>query len=158
MPGFDALYKQTVTLFNRVDVNGVTYWYPSVIAGVHLIIDRAIIISTYGEQATDNARLHIQYEPSEDGAVVTLADGSKRTYMTPKTFRASGDPDENITFSFGDNFDFIMEGMYSEPGPINDEAYKSGFFNYMNKNFDNVFAISSVSKFNLIPHFEIAAK
>ena len=233
MPGFDALYKQTVTLFNRKDVGGVTYWYVSVLSGVHLIIDRGIIISTYGEQATDNAKLHIQYSPTGDGGLITLANGTKKSYLKPKVFRATGNPDSNITFAFGDNFDFIMDGVFTEEtltatvksdanvtasvsdqrwkksrfgktgtyvfvyngsgwtyggvainlanigvtvtgtpnvndtitvkyvssdGPICDNDYKSGFFNYMNKTYDNVFAITTVSKFNLIPHFEIAAK
>jgi hypothetical protein len=158
MPGFDAIYKQTVTLFNRKDVDGVTFWYVSVLAGVHLKIDRAIMISTYGEQASDNAMLHIQYTPNGRDAVVKLADGSSRIYLPPKAFRSFGDPMENITFAFGDNFDFIIAGEHDLFGPINDEEYKSGFFNYMNKTYDNVFAITNCSKFNLIPHFEITAR
>ena len=153
MPGFDAIYKQTVTVFNRKDVDGVTYWYPTVLSGVHLVIDQSIIISTYGEQAQDNAMLHVMYKKVGKDAVI----GGK-TYMTPKAFRASGDPSENITFSYGDNFDFIMSGAYSGTGPINDTEYKHGFFNYMNKTYDEVFAITRVAKFNLIPHFEITAR
>ena len=157
MPGFDALYKQTVTLFNRKQMSGATYWYVSVLDGVHLIIDRAAIISTYGEQATDNAKLHIRYSPSGEDAVVQTRDGGK-VYLKPKAFRAADDVSENITFGFGNEFDFIMAGVYPDEGPICDDDYKSGFFNHMNKTYDDVFAISSVSKFNLIPHFEIAAK
>ena len=232
MPGFDALYKQTVTLFNRKEVGDETFWHVSVLDGVHLIIDRAAIISTYGEQATDNAKLHIRYTPSKSGAVVATRGGA-RTVLKPKEFRAYGNPSTNITFAFGNEFDFIMAGVFDEyilhcsveskqqvsatiddavwrssplsvtgdyefsydgngwtyggvsvnlssygitvtgepaendtinvvyvspEGPIPDDEYRSGFFNYMNKEHDDVFAISSVSKFNLIPHFEIAAK
>ena len=157
MPGFDAIYKQVVTVFNRVEEYGATIWHPSVIHGVHLIIDRSIIVSTYGEQASDNAKLHIRYTPSSEGAVV-LTDGGGKIYLPPKEFRAMGSPDSNITFAFGDNFDFIMEGIYGELMPIADDDYKSGFFNYMNKTYDNVFAITNCSKFNLIPHFEIVAR
>lgn len=228
MPGFDALYKQTITLFNRKRENGALMWYPFVISGVHLIMDKSIIISTYGEQSQDNARVHIQYVPSGDSAVV----GEKK-YLLPKVWEKSGNPALNFTLGFGDNFDFIMEGVYSEDSltcevkassqitasvdedqfkaaisrttgtyefvygeeswmylsvdvnierygitvdgtpesgdkiilqyvsadePIADDNYKNGFYNYMNKSYDNVFAISTVSKFNLIPHFEIGAK
>ena len=73
-------------------------------------------------------------------------------------FRSEGNPNENITFAFGNDFDFIYEGVYTWVGPIIDDAYKSGFYNYMNKAYDNVFAISSCSKYNLIPHFEITAR
>lgn len=151
--GFEAIYKQTVTVFNRVDEDGTIMWYPTVIENVHLIIDRAIIISTYGEQSSDNAKLHIKYEPSEDGDIV-----AGKVYMTPKMFRNSGEPSNNITFAFGDKFDFIMSGAFEEEGPFKDDDYKGGFFNYMNKTYDEVFAISNVSKFNLIPHFEILAR
>lgn len=151
--GFESLYKQTVTVFNRVETAETTLWYPTVIENVHLIIDRAIIISTYGEQAQDNAKLHIRYVPSGDDAIV-----AGKTYMTPKVFRKQGNPSSDITFAFGDRFDFIMAGAYGESGPFDDDDFKGGFFNYMNKTYDEVFAITNVSKFNLIPHFEITAK
>lgn len=225
--GFEAIYKQTVTVFNRVFSGNKIFWYPTVIERVHLVIDRSIMISTYGEQASDNAMLHIQYQPSGDGGIV----GGKR-YLTPKVYRNIGNPNSDITFAFGDDFDFIMSGVYSEDtikssvksesitatvskdkwgksrlgetgtyelvytangwtyqgssvnltnlgvtvtgtpavndkiivkyttkdGPIDDDDYKSGFFNYMNKTHDEVFAITNVSKFNLLPHFEITAR
>lgn len=152
MPSFDAIYKQTVTLFNRVDYDGTVLWYPTVLENVHLVVDRSIIISTYGEQAQDNAKLHIRYAPSSGGPVI----GSK-VYMQPKEFQRIGVPGKNITFAFGDEFDFFIEGLY-DTDPINDDDYPKGFFNYMNKTYDNVFSITNVSKFNLIPHFEITAR
>lgn len=157
MPGFDAIYRQIVTVFNRKEEYGETIWHPSVIYGVHLIIDRSIIVSTYGEQASDNAKLHIRYTPSSEGAKI-LTGAGRKIYLPPKEFAAMGNPAENITFAFGDNFDFIFDGEYSELVPIADDDYKSGFFNYMNKTYDNVFAITNCSKFNLIPHFEIVAR
>ena len=157
MPGFEAIYKQTVTVFNRKNVDGVTYWYPNVIQNVHLVIDRSIVIATYGEEAKDNALLHIRYTPYGEDARILVGGGFK-TYMKPKEFRSSGDVDENITFGFGDEFDFIMEGDHGDIGVVNDEEYNNGFFNYMNKAYDNVFAISQAAKFNLIPHFEITER
>ena len=231
MPGFEALYKQTVTVFNRKIVGEKTYWYPVIIPNVHLIVDRSIIISTYGEQAQDNAKLHIRYTPNGNGAIVAVSGGT-RSYMQPKVFRASGVQGMNITFAFGDDFDFILSGEYSEEilratassenfsvsinsvdwkksvlaetgnyiftyngsvwtyggvevslasygltvsgtvvgndkivvkyvsadGPIDDDDYPKGFFNHMNKAYDDVFAITNVAKFNLIPHFEIVAR
>lgn len=151
--GFEALYKQTVTLFNRVQEGESVVWYPTILKNVHLIIDRSIIISTYGEQSSDNAKLHVRYSVTGDGAVV-----NGKVYMPPKEFRAHGNPSENITFAFGDEFDFFMAGEYPDTFPVNDDSYRNGFFNYMNKTYDEVFAISNVSKFNLIPHFEIVAR
>ena len=153
MAGFDAIYKQTATLFNRVLRDGEIYWYPTVLEGVHLIIDRSILIATYGEHCSDNARLHVRYLPDGSDAMV----GEKK-YLPPKEFMRSGDPDEDLTFAFGDDFDFIMEGEFGSTVPVPDADYRSGFFNHMNRTYDNVFAITSVAKFNLIPHFEIGAR
>ena len=63
MPGFDTLYKDTVTIFNRVrDAYGEdVLWYPTVIEGVHLIIDKSSSWTSQGEKSSDNARLHIRY-------------------------------------------------------------------------------------------------
>lgn len=45
---------------------------------------------------------------------------------------------------------------------IADEDYQSrrdgGFYDYMNKNHDNVFLITNVGTYTLIPHFEIGGK
>lgn len=148
--GFEALYKQTVTLFNRVYEGDNLVWYPTVLHDVHLIVDRSIIISTYGEQSADNAKLHVRYTGD---AVI-----EGKTWMPPKQFRREGSPDANITFAFGDDFDFFVAGEYGNLSPVNDDNYRNGFFNYMNKTYDEVFAISNVSKFNLLPHFEIVAR
>jgi|GEM_PF-4534106 len=67
-----------------------------------------------------------------------------------------------LTFSFGENddFDFFIEGVFGEfDFPISDQNFeRRGFYNYMNAEYDNVFVISSVSKHDLIPHFEITAR
>ncbi len=156
--GFEKIYTQTITLFNRKEENGEVVWYPTVIDGVHLTMDRSIIISTYGEQATDNAMLNIRYSKSGSGPLITVRGGMSKVYKNPKEFRVSGDPAVEISFQMGDEFDFVMEGVYEDGGPISDEDYRNGFFNYMNRNYDNVFAISKVSRYDLIPHFGIAAR
>lgn len=58
-----------------------------------------------------------------------------------------------ITFHDGDLFDFFWEGEWTET--VNDEDYPNGFFDYMKKNHDMVFAITSVARYSVIPHFEI---
>ena len=174
MAGFDSLYKQTVTLFNRailgrsakvgqflvgVDIvgrasaEGDLYWVPTLLTNVHLIVDRSIIVSTYGEQSSDNARLHVRYLPSGGFAYVQ---GIK--YYQPKEWKRLYTTEGAISFKFGDDFDFFVEGDLTDLGFVKDDDYRDGFYNYANKHYDNCFAITSVSKFNLIPHFEIGAK
>ena len=72
MPGFDALYKQTITLFNRVkgQYGEEVLWYPTVIDKVHLIVDKSHSWNSYGGNASDNARLHIRYTLSRDDALI----------------------------------------------------------------------------------------
>lgn len=158
MAGFDALYKQTVTLFNRVTKpDGEILWYPRVLTGVHLITDHSASWNSYGGQQGDNVRLHVRYTQKPNGA----ASVAGRTYVNRKEWKALKSFDSYITFGYGDNddFDFFMEGKFSPLTAIKDSTYsRSGFYNYMNRNYENVFAITSVSKYNLIPHFEIMAR
>ena len=157
MPNFDALYKQTVTLFNRVKdkISGDSIWYPTVLHGVHLVVDKSSTWGMQGGRETDDVRLHVRYGIGEDGIVI-----GEKPWYEPKAWRKLIEPEKAITFAFGDDdFDFFMEGEFNElPAPISDDSFKKGFYNYMNANYDNVFAITSVSKYNLIPHFEIMAR
>ena len=158
MAGFDVLYKQTVTLFNRVErPGGDIIWYPRVLTGVHLVTDHSSSWNTYGGQQGDNVRLHVRYTQSADGRALI----GGLTYVNRKEWRSLKSIDRYITFGYGDNndFDFFMEGKFSPITVISDSDYsRNGFYNYMNKNYENVFAITSVSKYNLIPHFEIMAR
>lgn len=160
MAGFDAIYKQTVTLFNRVAIahdDGEYLWYPTVLTGVHLITDESASWNNNGGMKNDNVRLHVRYLQSGDDVLVA---GKK--YYTPKDYRRLLAPEEAITFQFGSkDFDFFIEGELEEefPVPISDKTFtRHGFMDYMNARYDHVFAITSVSKYNLIPHFEIMAR
>ncbi len=161
MPGLDVLYKQTVTIFNRVkNLSGEdVLWYPTIIKGVHLIIDRAAVWDMQGGRASDNARLHIRYAPKNGKVFV----GDKE-WLEPKEWRKKPDRETAITFGYGndDDFDFFIAGAFDSQlfaTPISDALFeRRGFYNYMNANYDNVFAITGVSKKNLIPHFEITGR
>lgn len=187
MASFDDIYKQTITLFNRVKIQDSddSMWIPTVIEGVHLITTSASAWNTRGERETDDVRLHIRYSSTGNDVLISCkgADGGivQKKWYEPKAWRklaklidstavagveVAGETDvvhgNLITFAFGDTeaFDFFMEGAYENVGePILDSDYeRRGFYNYMNANYDNVFAITSVAKYNLIPHFEIMAR
>lgn len=161
MPGFDAIYKQTVTLFNRVQMfehgnEDQCVWFPTVLKGVHLIVDQSSRWDTQGGATSDNVRLHVRYV-IQDGQIMV----GDKPYYPPKVWRQLAMPETCLTFNYGSqtDFDFFVEGEYDEFNlPVADEQYDKGFYNYMNKKCDNVFAITSVSKYNLIPHFEIMAR
>jgi len=159
MSGFDALYRQTVTLFNRVKdtASDDALWYPTVLKNVHLVVDKSFAWDMNGGHVQDNVRLHVRYVM--DGGEIMVAG---KPWYEPKAYRKLVRPEDCLTFAYGDadTFDFFMEGIFNEyPAPISDFQYsKKGFYNYMNANYDNVFAIASVSKYNIIPHFEIMGR
>lgn len=159
MDSFDPLYINTVTLFNRVKgkYGEEELWYPTILEGVHLITDKSSSWNNYGGQATDNARLHVRYKVQNGNVIV-----AGKPWYEPKAWRRLANPEEAITFRFGNNddFDFFVAGALTEfDGPVSDSLYeRGGFYNHMNGYYDNVFVISSVSKYDLIRHFEITAR
>lgn len=148
------MYQDTITLFNRKKSNtaGDT-WYPTVIKGVNLNIDRAAILAKYGASSQDNAALHIQYQ--QENGEITIACDSETTkpWMSPKEWDETED-----SLTFNPNGDFFWQGQWTG-GIVSDADYgPDGFYSYMNRVHDYVFAISSVAKYSVIPHFEIMGK
>ncbi len=170
MSAIDAIYSQTVTMFNRFPAkNGESpIWLPTIIDGVHLIVSKSSVWSGQGEKSSDDVKLNIRYMPHGSDVLIPckVAPGGTETvykkWYEPKAWRKNPNPSDSITFSFGnsDDFDFFIEGVFDElTAPISDESFGcKGFYGYMNSMYDNVFVISSVSKYNLIPHFEITAR
>ena len=158
MAGFEALYKQTVTLFNRIKgADGETLWYPTILRGVHLIDSHSSTWNNQGEDSADNAELRVLFKV-QNGRIMVAG----KPYFEPKRYRLLAEPQKAITFSFGhnDDFDFFVEGALDEfKGSISDEASdRHGFYNWMNKKYDGVYAISAAAKYNLLPHFVITAR
>ena len=152
------MFTDTITVFNyyKDSLKNVT-WYPTVIHGVNLLIDKAAIVAKYGAESKDNALLNIHYQ-TVDGQI--MVDG--KPYLPPKEWeRQTNDKlADSITFAGGTDFDFFMLGEYPTTEPILDDYdnYRNGFFEEMKKQYDYVFAITSVAKYTVIPHFEITGK
>ena len=150
------MFTDTITVFNyyKDSLKNVT-WYPTVIHGVNLLIDKAAIVAKYGAESKDNALLNIHYQ-TVDGQI--MVDG--KLYLPPKEWeRQTNDKlPETITFASGTGFDFFILGEYPEIKPILDEEYRNGFFEEVKKEYDFVFAITSVGMYSVIPHFEITGK
>ena len=148
------MYDKTVTVFNKYeDQTGEIYWYPHVLSGVDLIVDKAANIAKTGLDSADTAKLHIKYH---------IADGKKMVgnlpWLPPKEWEQQPNDElpKSITFDSGD---FFLEGEYDE-SPVLDSDYANrvdgGFYDYINKRRDNVFLITNVGgPYTLIPHFEI---
>ncbi|MBQ8797226.1 MAG: hypothetical protein IJZ56_03410 [Oscillospiraceae bacterium] len=148
------MYNDTITLFNRKpgERGQPDTWYPTVIKNVNLNIDRAAILAKYGAESQDNAVLHIRYKKDGDEILV-----SEKPWMPPKAWDGTED---SITFASGTNFDFFWMGEWNG-GVVSDADSRwstEGFYNYMNRTHDYVFAVSSVAMYTVIPHFEIMGK
>ena len=148
------MYSDKITLFNFYRSSLGDMWYPHVIENVNLVIDKAAIIAKYGLESKDNAILNIRFQ-KEEGQIMVAG----QSYLPPLEWeRQTNDKlADSITFASGSEFDFFMVGEFPKLNPILDEDY-DGLFNHVKENYDYVFAITSVAKYDVIPHFEITGK
>lgn len=146
------MYTDTVTVFNRYRSRFGDTWYPTILQGVNLNIDKAKILSTYGEQSQDNVVMNVRY--NSIGGFKTV-DG--KPYLLPKEWenQINSDLGSTVTFKEGD---FFICSDYGSEEPVQDDDFEDGFYNYMNDKYDRVFAITSVSEFSVIPHLEITGR
>lgn len=129
----------------QLDIVKTTKWRGVVLDGVDLIADRAAIISRYGADCQDNARLHVKYsEPDQINGY---------TYVRPEDYTGAA---KTLTFAVGNDFSFFVDGEASVLA-ANDEDYEDGFFDYMNSR-GGAYAITSAAKYFVIPHWEISGR
>ena len=149
------MYNDTITLFNRYANRDGDTWYPTVIRNVNLNIDRAAVIEKYGAQSADSAFLSIRYKADMSNKII-----AEKPYLPPKEWSELPNDElgSSITFTAGTLFDFFYVGEWLTTEPINDREYREGFYAYMNAEYDNVFAITSIGIYSVIPHFEILGK
>lgn len=148
------MYSDTITLFNHYKSRLGDMWYPTVIRSVNLNMDKAAIMAKYGAESNDKAVLNIHYQ-TVDGQI--MVDG--KPYLPPKEWsnQTNDKLPQTITFSSGKDFDFFMLGEYESLNPIpdNDVLWTNGFYDYINAEYDFVFAVTAVGYYSVIPHFEI---
>ena len=146
------MYKDTVTLFNRKPGGRGEgdIWLPTVIKNVNLVMDRSAVVAKYGAESKDNAILNIRYTV-DDGEIMVAG----KSWMPPKSWDMTMD---SITFAGGVDFDFFWAGEWTGGIAQDSDYLDEGFYGYMNRTHDYVFAVTSVSKLSVIPHFEITGK
>lgn len=151
------MYNDTITLFNRYPSRTQgDRWFPTVIHGVDVNMDRAKLIKTMGIDTSDTVSLHIKCRKDSEGVHV----GDKQ-YLLPKEYikQPLDSVNQYLTFKSGKEFDFFYVGEWKDTNVILDDDYRDGFYNHMNSEYDNVFVISTSSgAYDLIPHFEILGK
>lgn len=146
------MYDKTITLFNR---RGST-WIPTIIHNVDLNADLAAIVQRFGATSNSRSVLHIRYRKNGDS--ITVED---KVWLPPIAWRKQSGAECTLTFTEGnEDFDFFYAGEYGDGTIISDDDFGiDGFYDYMVRNYDGVYAISSVSTpYVLIPHFEIVGR
>lgn len=158
------MYQDVITLFNFSEMEGECLWYPTVISHVQLQIGAAARLRQMGPETADAASLHIRFKKHTDSVlienVLDMAEDAAKTvskpYIPPKEW--AGQKDKAGTLTFAEKKDFFYCGDWTGL-TVSDTAYgKKGFYDYMRKNRDNVFLITSIRRCNLIPHFEIGGR
>lgn len=117
----------------------------------------------YGPDSTDKAELHIAYTEKDGQKIITDAAGKGLIWLPPKAWTKQNDDDLPDSITFNPAMDFFWKGEWTGEDPISEAAYtdrlNEGFFAYMNRMYDFVFKISSVSgPYAVVPHFEIAGR
>ncbi len=150
------MYKDTVTVFNRVrGIDGDT-WYPTILHGVNVNLDKASIAKQYGESSQDLMVLNVPLSNGEPGAGIT---GNDAVWIPPKEWQQLRDKTGNVTFSYGTGFDFVWVGEWDGGSVVYDDNYGDlTFYDYMLLNEDFVYAVTSVSLLSVIPHLEVTGR
>lgn len=145
------MYTDTVTVFNKQTTESGDMWYPVVIPGAHLEVNKAANQAKTGLENADTATLNIRFAVSDEKIMI-----GDRQYYQPKAWAALPDPVRTVTFVDGESF--FIRGEYPEE-PIRDDLYRDGLEAYMRKTTDDCYKISSVGgPYRLIPHFEIGGR
>ena len=151
------MYSDTVTVFCYYESSGEAIWYPYVLSGVDLNMDRGAILKKYGPGSTDNAQLHIEYQELDGSKLIRTAAGLLLPWLPPKSWKRQEAEERAASITFGSD-DFFIAGEW-EAGAVNASDYADGFYQYLNAERDYCFKISSVGgPYSLIPHFEILGK
>lgn len=164
------MYHTTVTVFNSYEspVTKQTLWYPHVLTGVSIVTDKGQMLRQYGPDSTDAAELHVAYAEMDGKKIIVHGwtggpmlneKGEPLPWLPPKEWARQVNDMLGDSITFDSREDFFWLGEWTD-GPVSDEDYAlmryASFRDYMVKNYDYVFKITSVGgPYTVIKHFEI---
>ena len=135
-------YNKTVTVFNQYtsddDVLGSEHWFPTVLEGVLLKETQGANITRTGLMDANSVTMHIKTE------------GYEKPYMDPVEW--------GLLLDKTDAFTLCRERDFFVVGDVSDVEVRDNFFAYMKENYDGVYRIMTVDKYETIPHYEIGGK
>lgn len=138
----DIFYNKTVTVFHQYLEDGPIgeeRWQASVLKNVRLLETQGANISKTGISGADSASLYIRTDTLE------------KEYKEPKEWSLL--EDKTDYFTLAKDTDFFVRGDMADQ-----YAGQADFFNYMKENFDGVYRITTVDRYELIPHLEVGGK
>jgi len=150
------MYDDTITMFNLYPSRAGDLWIPTTLNEVDLQINKATIKKVYGENSNDNALCHIRYHKELDDIII-----NDKVYVEPKEWTAKLTDELEAFITFSPNNCFIFKGLWDK-GIVDDTEYQKGkydgFLDYMKITQDNVYVVTSVNQYKVIPHYELTAK
>ena len=166
------MYQATVTVFNSYEYRTTkqVFWFPHVLTGVNLVTDKGQMLRQYGPDSTDAAELHVAYAEMDGKKIIVHGwtgepmlneKEEPLPWLPPKEWARQVNDLLSGSITFDSREDFFWLGEWTD-GPVSDEDYAlmryASFRDYMVKNYDYVFKITSVGgpyPPDGIPHFEI---
>lgn len=143
----DIFYVDTVTIWNRY-VDGIwekEIWMPTLIENARLLVSRGNNIQNSGNSSADSARLHIS----------DIESNPQKPYMDPSEWNALTQSEKGEYFTLeSESCSFFVRGDTTKV----DASEKDNFFEYMKKTYPDCFKITSIDRFEIIPHFEVWGK
>lgn len=140
----DIFYKDTCTIWNK-HIDGIwetEIWFPTVVKNVRILVSRGNNIQSSGNSAADSVRLHIMDGTSKfDKLYMDYKDWARLTAAEKMEFATLTSENESF-FTVGDS---------------SKEVSTNNFFSVMKEKY-NSYRISSVDRFEVIPHFEVWGK
>lgn len=143
------MFDRTVTLYNFKKSDGK--WYRTVFDKCTLTDTNSLSNTATGLQ--NGANLNIHFRCGKDKVMRNR--GAKKTFYAPKEYQKLDNPFYAITFT--EESDFIVIGETNEDA-VPDDEYESGFYHYMNDNYDNVYMITNWAFYTLLPHFVVGGR
>jgi hypothetical protein len=136
------MYIDTATIFNLYSDETGDYWYSTLLENCEFQITKGTNARVTGFENADAVSLHV------------TADCTVKTFLKPKEWLASTDKADNYTFG---KKDFFIKGDYTEI-VIDDADYTKGLYETLKQQLDDVYNVTTVDYFTLIPHIEVGGR
>lgn len=139
--GLEMFYNKTVTLFNR-SFNAETEeekYYPTLLENVNLVETKGANVSKSGMDSADAATIFVDLN------------NMVKPYMEPKAWSVLPDEEKRNYFTFTPTDDFFVKGSCTGA-----TLPESGAYEWMRKNFDGVYKVTHIDKYeDIMPHLEV---